>query len=178
MSRFRDSNPDCKIYIGDLGSSANKQDLEDAFSYYGPIRSVWIARNPPGFAFVEFDDARDAEDAVRGLDGRNVCGRRVRVEMSNGAKRRGSVRRGRPFHPEDKCYECGERGHYARDCSKYNKRSKRRTYSRSRSRSRSRDRRSRSHSRGGGTERDHSRSRSRNRSRSRSLSRSRSRSIY
>lgn len=52
------------------GSSASKQDLEDAFSYYGPIRNVWVARNPPGFAFVEFEDARDAEDAVRGLDGR------------------------------------------------------------------------------------------------------------
>ncbi|KAF6208111.1 hypothetical protein GE061_016561 [Apolygus lucorum] len=158
MSRYRDSNPDCKIYIGDLGSAANKQDLEDAFSYYGPIRSVWIARNPPGFAFVEFEDPRDAEDAVRGLDGRNVCGRRVRVEMSNGARRRGGGgsgggggRRGRPFHPEDKCYECGERGHYARDCSSPSKeksqRKRDRSYSRSRSRSRSRDRRSRSRSR-------------------------------
>lgn len=70
-SRYRDSgNPDCKIYVGDLGSSASKQDLEDAFSYYGSIRNVWVARNPPGFAFVEFEDPRDAEDAVRGLDGR------------------------------------------------------------------------------------------------------------
>jgi len=33
---------------------------------------VWVARNPPGFAFVEFEDPRDAEDAVRGLDGRYV----------------------------------------------------------------------------------------------------------
>jgi RNA recognition motif-containing protein len=33
---------------------------------------VWVARNPPGFAFVEFEDPRDAEDAVRGLDGRCV----------------------------------------------------------------------------------------------------------
>ncbi|KAL1139883.1 hypothetical protein AAG570_006860 [Ranatra chinensis] len=120
MSRYRDSgNPDCKIYIGDLGNSANKQDLEDSFSYYGPIRNVWIARNPPGFAFVEFEDPRDAEDAVR-----TVCGRRVRVEMSNGARRRSGPppRRGRPFHPEDKCYECGERGHYARDCYRYRRR--------------------------------------------------------
>uniref|UniRef100_A0A1B6L7I2 CCHC-type domain-containing protein n=1 Tax=Graphocephala atropunctata TaxID=36148 RepID=A0A1B6L7I2_9HEMI len=130
MSRYRDSgNADCKIYVGDLGSSASKQDLEDSFSYYGPIRNVWVARNPPGFAFVEFEDPRDAEDAVRGLDGRSstVCGRRVRVEMSNGARSKGGFRgppprRSRPFHPEDRCYECGERGHYARDCTRYSSR--------------------------------------------------------
>ncbi|KAG5872436.1 hypothetical protein JTB14_029438 [Gonioctena quinquepunctata] len=59
-------------------------EIEDAFKYYGPLRNVWVARNPPGFAFVEFEDSRDAEDAIRGLDGRTICGRRARVEMSNG----------------------------------------------------------------------------------------------
>lgn len=60
MSRYGD----CKVYVGDLGSNASKPELEDAFSYYGPLRNVWVARNPPGFAFVEFEDPRDAEDAV------------------------------------------------------------------------------------------------------------------
>ncbi|KAG5872435.1 hypothetical protein JTB14_029438 [Gonioctena quinquepunctata] len=55
-------------------------EIEDAFKYYGPLRNVWVARNPPGFAFVEFEDSRDAEDAIRGLDGRRVCGRKARVE--------------------------------------------------------------------------------------------------
>lgn len=178
MSRYPS---DCKVYVGDLGSSATKQELEDAFSYYGPLRNVWVARNPPGFAFVEFEDARDAEDAVRGLDGRTICGRRARVEPSNGKRlrERSFSRRGmgRPFHPEDRCYECGERGHYARDCTRYRSYRKKRSYSRSRSRSRSRTR-SRSRSRGGGS-RSRSRSRSRSKSRrtgSKSSSRSRSRS--
>lgn len=54
------------------GSAASKQELEESFSYYGPLRNVWVARNPPGFAFVEYEDPRDAEDAVRGLDGRYI----------------------------------------------------------------------------------------------------------
>ncbi|KAK3861486.1 hypothetical protein Pcinc_032558 [Petrolisthes cinctipes] len=165
------SSLDCKVYVGDLGSGASKQELEESFSYYGPLRNVWVARNPPGFAFVEFEDVRDAEDAVRGLDGRTICGRRVRVELSTGKSRsrfRGPPpRRGRPFHPEDRCYECGERGHYARDCYRYSRR-----YG-SRSRSRTRDR---SYSRNRSRSRDRSRSRSRSRDRSRSRTRDRSRS--
>lgn len=58
------------MYVGNLGNSGNKTELERAFGYYGPLRSVWVARNPPGFAFVEFEDPRDATDAVRELDGR------------------------------------------------------------------------------------------------------------
>uniref|UniRef100_A0A3Q1FDS0 Serine/arginine-rich splicing factor 3 n=1 Tax=Acanthochromis polyacanthus TaxID=80966 RepID=A0A3Q1FDS0_9TELE len=83
----RDCPLDCKVYVGNLGNNGNKTELERAFGYYGPLRSVWVARNPPGFAFVEFEDPRDASDAVRELDGRNMCGCRVRVELSTGEKR-------------------------------------------------------------------------------------------
>lgn len=58
-----------KVYIGGLPDDAKTYELEDAFCKYGKIRKVWIARRPPGFAFVEFMDNRDAEDAVRKLDG-------------------------------------------------------------------------------------------------------------
>lgn len=87
---------DTKVYVGDLGNHARKNELEDSFGYYGPLRSVWIARNPPGFAFVEFESARDAEDAVRGLDGRTICGRKARVEVSSGKSGRGYGGRGGP----------------------------------------------------------------------------------
>ena len=70
MSRHRSSSSSCKLYIGELAREATERDVERAFDYYGPVRSVWVARNPPGFAFVEFEEPRDAEDAARGLDGR------------------------------------------------------------------------------------------------------------
>lgn len=66
------SSTETKVYVGNLGTGAGKGELERAFGYYGPLRTVWIARNPPGFAFVEFEDPRDADDAVRGLDGKSV----------------------------------------------------------------------------------------------------------
>ncbi|TTA54963.1 Serine/arginine-rich splicing factor 7 [Bagarius yarrelli] len=116
---------EAKVYVGNLGTGAGKGELERAFSYYGPLRTVWIARNPPGFAFVEFEDPRDAEDSVRGLDGKVICGSRVRVELSSGMPRRSRYDRPparRPFDPNDRCYECGERGHYAYDCHRYSRR--------------------------------------------------------
>ncbi len=96
-SRHRDWDIQCKVYIGNLGNNASKYELEDAFSKYGPLKNVWVARNPPGFAFVEFEDPRDAEDSVRGLDGTRLCGQRVRVEMSNGQSRGGGSGGGRGF---------------------------------------------------------------------------------
>lgn len=67
--RDRDGDSRCKVYVGNLGSNASKDEVESTFKKYGPLKNVWIARNPPGFAFIEFDDPRDAEDAVRGLHG-------------------------------------------------------------------------------------------------------------
>ncbi|XP_042247468.1 serine/arginine-rich splicing factor 7-like isoform X2 [Thunnus albacares] len=180
MSRSGRYGGETKVYVGNLGTGAGKGELERAFGYYGPLRTVWIARNPPGFAFVEFEDPRDADDAVRGLDGKTICGSRVRVELSTGMPRRSRYERPparRPFDPDDKCYECGEKGHYAYDCHRYSRRSRR---SRSRSsprRSRSATpRRSRSRSGSGSGSRSRGRSRSGSMGRSRSGSPARSRS--
>ncbi|XP_017886115.1 RNA-binding protein 1-like isoform X1 [Ceratina calcarata] len=159
MSRYREWDLACKVYVGNLGNSASKHEIESAFSKYGPLRNVWVARNPPGFAFVEFEDPRDAEDAVRGLDGTRCCGTRVRVEMSSGRSRRGGGgRRPGPRYSRSRSRSPRRRslGRYPRSCSRSPRKSSISRYSRSRSRSprrrsltrsRSRDRRSRSDSR-------------------------------
>ena len=71
MSKYGGACPlDCKVYVGGLTRNASKEELEREFGRYGKLRSVFVARNPPGFGFVEFEDNQDAEDAVRALDGR------------------------------------------------------------------------------------------------------------
>jgi RNA recognition motif-containing protein len=46
------------------------RDLHADFDRYGKIADVWVARKPPGFAFIEYENVDDAKDAVKDMDGR------------------------------------------------------------------------------------------------------------
>ena len=72
----------CKVYVGRLDRDARESELEHEFSRFGRIDKVWMARNPPGFAYVYFEDERDAADAVDRLDGKHGW----RVEFSTGPR--------------------------------------------------------------------------------------------
>lgn len=85
-SRNDSCSLDYKVYVGNLVNNGNKPELERAFGDYGPLQSVWVAGNPPGF-LLSLRIPRVAADTIREPDGRTVCGCCVRVELLTGEKR-------------------------------------------------------------------------------------------
>merc|ERR1719373_1128025 len=82
----------CRVYIGNMPSGVRERDLERFFKKYGKPNDFLIKQ---GFGFVEFDDHRDADDAVYDLNGKELLGQRVSVEHARGTRRDRSPRRRR-----------------------------------------------------------------------------------
>ncbi|KAL5709414.1 Serine/arginine-rich splicing factor sr34a [Ranunculus cassubicifolius] len=76
------------IYVGNLPLDIREGEIEDLFYKYGRIVDIElkIPPRPPGYCFVEFEDARDAEDAIHGRDGYKFDGTRLRVELAHGGR--------------------------------------------------------------------------------------------
>lgn len=73
-----------RVYVGGLPYGTTERDLERFFRGYGRMRDVLIKN---GYGFVEFDDHRDADDAVYELNGKKLLGERVTVEKARGTPR-------------------------------------------------------------------------------------------
>lgn len=65
--------PSTRVYVGNLASDCRERDVERFFKGYGRIREIALKN---GYGFVEFEDDRDAEDAVHDLDGKQIVGMR------------------------------------------------------------------------------------------------------
>ncbi|KAJ9539577.1 hypothetical protein OSB04_026083 [Centaurea solstitialis] len=76
------------IYVGNLPLDIREWEVEDLFYKYGRILDIElkIPPRPPCYCFVEFESSRDAEDAIRGRDGYNFDGCRLRVELAHGGR--------------------------------------------------------------------------------------------
>lgn len=76
------------IYVGNLPADIKEHEIEDLFSKYGRILDIELKLppRPPCYCFVEFESARDADDAIRGRDGYNFDGCRLRVELAHGGR--------------------------------------------------------------------------------------------
>jgi len=76
------SDGNTRLYVGGISNEVKREHLEDLFSKYGKCEGIWVAFNPPGFAFVNFTDENSASDAVEALNGEDFMGCKLRVEVS------------------------------------------------------------------------------------------------
>ena len=115
-----------KLYIGRLPEKTREADIKDIFGKFGTIVAIELK---VGFGFVEYEDRRDAEDAISALHKSEFLGQRINVELSHSYVRgadglKGSGVGGGDLQKErekipgtGKCYNCGGEGHWSRECS-------------------------------------------------------------
>jgi cold-inducible RNA-binding protein len=95
---FSDSQPQAnprKLFVGNLPYSVNEQQLSDMFAEFGELVEVKVISDrmtgrPKGIAFVEFVNEADATAAVEGLNGKELDGRALVVNVA------------RPFQPRER----------------------------------------------------------------------------
>jgi arginine/serine-rich splicing factor 1/9 len=81
-----------RIYVGNLPSDIREKEVDDLFYKFGRIRDIHVVRKEgakSAFAFVEYSDYRDAEDAVHRRDGYRFDGDYIRCEISKERRRDG-----------------------------------------------------------------------------------------
>ncbi|CAN5415951.1 hypothetical protein BH10CYA1_BH10CYA1_02010 [soil metagenome] len=76
-----------KLFVGNLSFKTTQQGLQDLFAEYGEVVSVAIPQDRDtgrqrGFAFVEMANQADAEAAIKALNGRDLDGRQIAVNVS------------------------------------------------------------------------------------------------
>merc|ERR1712072_796172 len=129
---------DCKVHVGGLSYSAQEDDLRDVFEKYGTVLTVKIPTEretgkPLGFGFVEFERKEDAQAAVDGANGADICGRDIKVNHAQprregggggggggggygGRSGGGGGYGGGGGGGSRGCFNCGEDGHFSREC--------------------------------------------------------------
>ncbi len=84
-----------KLYVGNLPYSATEDEIRNLFSQYGELESVNLIMDrdtgrAKGFGFVEFKNQADAEKAAAALDGKDLGGRSLKVNMAKPREDSGS----------------------------------------------------------------------------------------
>lgn len=113
-----------KIYVGNMNYATTAETLTSLFSQYGEVVSATVIKDrfteqSKGFGFVEMSDEAAAEAAIAALNGKELEGRRVRVNVAEERPPRGDRPR-RDFN-RDGGYNRGpreggfNRGGYNRD---------------------------------------------------------------
>lgn len=76
-----------RLYIGNLSFHATGEDLHEIFSNCGDVEEAIIVtrsgtNRSRGFGFVSMKDASGADEAIRQLDGQELAGRAMSVNIA------------------------------------------------------------------------------------------------
>jgi len=77
-----------KLYVGNLSKETTEPQLREPFEKYGEITSLNIIMDresgeSKGFAFVEMSSDEHANEAITGMNGKNLFGNLLRVNEAN-----------------------------------------------------------------------------------------------
>lgn len=77
-----------KLYVGGLSYSTTSETLREYFSQCGTVESASVVTDKfsgqsRGFGFVEMATAEEAQRAIAELNGKDLDGRKLTVNMSN-----------------------------------------------------------------------------------------------
>ena len=76
-----------KLFVGSLSYSLTDQELEELFTEFGTVTSAKVITDrdsgqSKGFGFVEMSDEEAAKKAIAALNGKEVGGRRLTVNVA------------------------------------------------------------------------------------------------
>jgi RNA recognition motif-containing protein len=76
-----------KLFVGNLSFDTTENDLQDAFAAYGTVTETNLmmdrmTNRPRGFAFVTMSTPEEAQQAITGLNGRDLGGRALTVNVA------------------------------------------------------------------------------------------------
>lgn len=76
-----------KLYVGGLAYSVTEQELEALFAEHGKVVSTAIIKDrdsgqSKGFGFVEMEDLKEGQNAIKEMNGKEVSGRAIMVNQA------------------------------------------------------------------------------------------------
>lgn len=100
MSSRHSRNLSASLYIRGLAEKVRYEDLKKIFGRYGRLVDItlpldYYTRDAKGYGFVEYEESRDAEEALNALDRYRLLGRELEVEFARGDRKTPSEMRSR-----------------------------------------------------------------------------------
>jgi RNA recognition motif-containing protein len=87
MMHFPERTRSMKIYVGNLSYDVAEDDLRQAFSEFGEVKSVNLLTDKQtgqskGFGFVEMAEVSEGQAAIKEMNGKEFMGRELKVDQA------------------------------------------------------------------------------------------------